>query len=111
MIKLHNLYTKQALNHRLVLEKVHRVIKFNQNVWLKPDIDMKTDLRKKAKNDLEIFFFQLMNNAVFERNYGKYGKTQVLLHLPLQKEEETIWFQNQVIILQLFSQKIYQQQE
>ena len=37
-----------------------------------------------------------MNNAVFERNYGKYGKTQVLLHLPLQKEEETIWFQNQV---------------
>ena len=57
MIKLHNLYTKQALNHRLVLEKVHRVIKFNQNVWLKPDIDMKTDLRKKAKTDLEIFFF------------------------------------------------------
>ena len=57
MIKLHNLYAKQALNHRLVLEKVHRVIKFNQNVWLKPDIDMKTDLRKKAKNDLEIFFF------------------------------------------------------
>ena len=27
---------KQALNHRLVLKKVHRVIRFNQNAWLKP---------------------------------------------------------------------------
>ena len=25
---------KQALNHGLVLEKLHRVIKFNQNSWL-----------------------------------------------------------------------------
>ena len=24
----------EALNHRLVLKKVHRVIKFNQNAWL-----------------------------------------------------------------------------
>ena len=44
---------KQALDHRLVLKKVHRVIKFNQNAWLKPYIDMNTDLRKKAKNDFE----------------------------------------------------------
>ena len=25
---------KEALNHRLVLKKIHRVIKFNQNAWL-----------------------------------------------------------------------------
>ena len=37
---------KQALNHRLVLKKVNRVIEFNQNAWLKPYIDMITDLRK-----------------------------------------------------------------
>ena len=34
-------------------EKVDRMIKFNQNVWLKPYIDMNTDLRKKAKDDFE----------------------------------------------------------
>ena len=44
---------KQALNHGLVLNKVHRVIELNQNARLKPYIDINTDLRKKAKNDFE----------------------------------------------------------
>ena len=47
----HKRNLKQALNHGLILKKVHRVTKFNQNSWLKPYIDMNTDLRKKAKND------------------------------------------------------------
>ena len=48
---------KQALNHGLVLKKVHRVIKFNQNAWLKPYIDMNIDLQKKAKHDFEKYSF------------------------------------------------------
>ena len=40
---------KQALNHRLILKKVHRVIQFNQEAWLKEYIDMNTELRKKNK--------------------------------------------------------------
>ena len=32
---IHIRNVKQALNHGLVLKKVHRVIKFNQNVCLK----------------------------------------------------------------------------
>ena len=38
---------KQALNHELVLKRVHRVIRCNQNDWLKPYIYMNTGLRKK----------------------------------------------------------------
>ena len=44
---------KEALNHGLILRKVHRVIQFNQNVWLKPFIDMNNKLRKETKMNLK----------------------------------------------------------
>ena len=56
---------KEALNHGLKLKKVHRIIEFNQEAWLKPYIDMNTELRKLAKDGFEKDLFKLMNNAVF----------------------------------------------
>ena len=46
MLHIRNL--KEALNHGLVLKTFNRVIKFNQNDWLKLYIYMNTDLRKKS---------------------------------------------------------------
>ena len=56
---------KQALNHGLKLKKVHRIIEFNQKAWLKPYINMNTELRKLVKGDFQKDLFKLMNNAVF----------------------------------------------
>ena len=66
---------KQVSNHGLILEKVHRVIRVNQDDWLKRYIEMNTKLRQTAKNKFEKDFLKLMNNAVFEKNYGKCEKT------------------------------------
>ena len=60
----------------ITFEKVHNVIKFNQNAWLYPYFDMNTDLRKKKKAILKKYSFFLS-------------------------------YQNQIIIIQSFSQKSY----
>ena len=61
---VHRRALKQALNHGLILKKVHRVIQFNKKTWFKPYIVMNTKLRTKAKNNFEKDFFKLMNNSV-----------------------------------------------
>ena len=58
---------KQTLNHGLKLKKVHRVIQFNQEIWIKPYIEMNTQLRKRVKNEFEKDFFKLMNNSALRK--------------------------------------------
>ena len=55
----------QALQHGLRLDRIHRVIEFNQSPWLKTYMDFNTQLRTAATNDFEKDFFKLMNNSVF----------------------------------------------
>ena len=54
---------KQALSHGLKLRKVHRIIEFEQEAWLKKYIDFNTDLRTKATNDFEKDFFKRQDHG------------------------------------------------
>ena len=56
---------KQAIDHGLVLEKIHRAIEFKQSAWMREYIDFNTRLRTPAKNDFEKDFYKLMNNSMF----------------------------------------------
>ena len=109
VIHIRNL--KQALNQGIILKQLHAVIKFNQEAWLKPYIDMNTKLWQKTKNILEKYFFKLMNNVVFGKIMGNAGKHRNIKHITTGRWRNYLVSETnyKVFTLQSFLQKIYYQ--
>ena len=107
---------KQALSHGLILKKIHKVIRFNQEAWHKPYIDMNTELRKQAKNDFEKDFFKLMNNAVFGKRMENVRKHRDIKLVATDKGRnqlvsepnyhKTKWFSEQLLAIEMKKTKV-----
>ena len=95
---------KQALNHGLKLKKIHRVIEFNQKEWLKPYIDMNTELRKAAKNDFEKGLFKLMNNSVFGKTMENIRKHRDIKLVTTYKKRSKLVSEPNYHIINLISE-------
>ena len=98
---------KQALNHGLILKKVHRVIQFNQEAWLKSYIDMNTELRKQAKNDFEKDFYKLMNNAVFGKTMENRRKQRDIKLVTADKRRNQLVSEPNCHTTKWFSEKLF----
>ena len=100
---------KQALNYGLILEKVHRVIQFNQEAWLKPYIDLNTELKKQD-------FFKLMNNSVFGKTMETARKHRDIKLVTTDKRRNqlasepnyhtTKWFSENLLTIEMKKTKV-----
>ena len=97
---------KQALNHGLKLKKVHRIIEFNQESWLKNYTDMNTELRKIAKNDFEKDFFKLMNNAVFGKTMENVRKHRDIKLVTTDKKRSKLVSEPNYYTINLISENL-----
>ena len=107
---------KQALNHGLILKKVHKVIQLYQEAWLKPCIDMNIELRKKAKNYFEKDLFKLMNNAVFGKTMANVRKHRDIKLVTTDKRRNrlvsepnyhaTKWFSENLLAIEMKKTKV-----
>ena len=57
--------------HGMKAERVHNVISFKQNKWLRKYIKFNTQKRKKAKNEFEKVFYKILNNSFYGKTMEK----------------------------------------
>ena len=95
---------------------MHRAIVFYQEAWFKPNLDMDTELRKKAKNDFEKDFHKLMNNVVFGKNMENARKHRDIKLVTTDKKRSqlvskpnyhaTEWFSERFLTIEMKNIKV-----
>jgi hypothetical protein len=66
--KTHYRNLKLYLSLGMRLLRVHRVLSFKQQAWLKPYVDLNTAKRQLATSEFEGDFYKLVNNAFFGKS-------------------------------------------
>ena len=66
---LHINNLKFYMEQGLVVDKIHRGVKFIQSEWLKSYVELNTQKRMQASSDFEKDFFKLLVSLNFLKNY------------------------------------------
>ncbi|XP_048256619.1 uncharacterized protein LOC125382162 [Haliotis rufescens] len=74
------------LRHGLVLQHIHRVLKFKQGPWLKPYVQLNLESRKHATDACDKDRYKLMNNCVFGR-FCMNKRKRKSVHLVTQRQQ------------------------
>ena len=102
---------KFYLKHGMKLKKIHQILQFDQSAWLKPYIDLNTQLRQEADNKFEEGFAKLMNNSFFGKtceDVRKHRQVEVvrdiekankLVASPMYKQHST--YDEEMVTIQL----------
>ena len=105
---VHTRSLKQALDHELILKKIHRAIQFNKEAWLKEYIDMNNELRKQAKNDFQKDFFKLKNNSVFGKTMENVRKHRDIKLVTTDKRKNQFVSERNYHKTKWFSENVWQ---
>ena len=64
---------KFYLKHGMKLKKIHKILQFDQSAWLKPYIELNTQLRQAADNKFDEDQAKLMNNSFFGNSFKMFS--------------------------------------
>jgi len=81
---------KQYSNLGLKINKIHKILTFKQEAWLKGFIEFNTQKRAEASNDFEKNFFKLLNNSVFGKTMENKRLHRTLDIVDSQKKAERL---------------------
>ena len=77
---------KYYLLKGLILKKVHRILEFKQNNWVKPYIDFNTQRRKETNNEADKTLFKLLNSAAYDKTMENITKRIKIKYKKLVKD-------------------------
>ena len=92
--------------HGMRLTKIHRAIQFDQRQWMEPYIDLNTNLRAAAANDVDKDFHKLMNNAVYGKTCENLRKRSDIRLLTDAHEAEKLIDKPHCLDVRIFDQNL-----
>jgi hypothetical protein len=81
---------KLYLNLGLKLKRIHRCLKFIQSKFLKPWVELNTNLRKNSKNEFDKDLFKLFINAVYGKALQNNRKHKIV-KMALTEKQASKW--------------------